>query len=77
MTGPDPRVTDVLIDGLLLDTSPYLSCDACFEQLDTYVEAIVADPEHRDVAMRLHLAACGACAEEAAALAELVQGRDG
>ena len=68
------RIPAETIDGLLLDTSPYLSCDECFEQLDTYVEKVVADPNYRDVAMQIHLDGCGACAEEAATLIELVTG---
>lgn len=72
MTTPDPRLTHDVVEGLLLDTDPYLSCDECFERLDTYVEQVTSDPERRDLAMEVHLRGCGACAEEAAALAELL-----
>lgn len=72
MTRSHPRLTDAVIDGLLLDTSPYLSCDECFEQIDTYVEKMLRDPAHQDVPMQVHLAGCGACAEEAATLTELL-----
>ena len=58
---------------LLADTSPYLSCDNCFERIDEYVERTLADPQVRDVAMEAHLAGCGACAEEAEALRELLR----
>lgn len=61
-----------LLDNLLLNTSPYLSCDACFEQLDIYVERLFTNPNYTDLAMQVHLAACGACAEEAATLMELL-----
>lgn len=60
------------VDGLLLDTSPYLSCDDCFDRIDTYVEQILADPSRVDVAMQVHLKGCGACAEEAEALLDLL-----
>lgn len=60
------------LDELLRDDNPYLSCDACFDQLDAYVERLVADPSHTDLAMQVHLAACGACAEEAATLIDLL-----
>ncbi|MDT0203098.1 hypothetical protein [Nocardioides sp. AE5] len=72
MNHHEPRLTAAAIDGLLLDTSPYLSCDDCFDQIDTYVERLLADPEHRDLPMQVHLRACGACAEEAEALLELL-----
>lgn len=61
-----------MIASLLADTEPYLSCDDCFARIDQYVERRLADPEHDDVLMRTHLAGCGACAEEAEALRELL-----
>lgn len=60
------------IAGLLADTSPYLSCDECFARLDEYVERRLTDPSHQEPAMDAHLVGCGACAEEADALMELV-----
>jgi hypothetical protein len=60
------------ISSLLTDTTPYLSCDGCFAQLDEYVERRIADPDYEDPAMKAHLAGCGACAEEAETLRELV-----
>lgn len=66
------RLTPEMIASLLVDTSPYLSCDDCFARIDEYVERHVADPEHDDAAMEAHLAGCGACAEEAAALEDLL-----
>ncbi|MEU3014014.1 hypothetical protein [Nocardia asteroides] len=61
------------IASLVADTSPYLSCDECFARLDEYVESVCADPRYDDLAMRTHLAGCGACAEEARALRELIE----
>ena len=60
------------IASLLADTDPYLSCDDCFARLDVYVERRLADPDYEDLAIRAHLTGCGACAEEAATLAELL-----
>ncbi|MFS3130350.1 hypothetical protein ACLM5J_18255 [Nocardioides sp. Bht2] len=77
MTAAKRHLIDGLVDRLLLDTTPYLSCDACFDLLDGYVEAKVADPEHRDAALQVHLQGCPACAEEAAALTELVLSQEG
>lgn len=72
MTTPHQHILATALDGLLLDTSPYLSCDDCFDQLDTYVEQVLANPDHQDIPMQVHLQACGACAEEAATLTELL-----
>jgi hypothetical protein len=75
-SNPTPRpirdLTGEAISSLLLDTEPYLSCDDCFANLDHYVEQLRLNPKHRDVPMQVHLAACGACAEEAEALVELL-----
>ena len=72
MTEPTRGLSAETISSLLADTSPYLSCDDCFAQIDQYVERRMADPHYEDPAMRAHLAGCGACAEEAAALQELL-----
>ena len=63
--------------GLTLDTAPYLSCDDCFDLVDTYVEALLSDPDHDLPAMRTHLTGCAACAEEARSLLQLVAKQDG
>ena len=72
MTTSHQHIPATTLDGLLFDTSPYLSCDDCFDQLDTYVEQILANPDHQDIPMQVHLKACGACAEEATTLTELL-----
>ena len=74
MTHRTPGLSAETVAGLLADTSPYLSCDACFDQLDEYVERLVADPLHDDPAMRAHLTGCGACSEEAEAMLDLLRG---
>lgn len=73
MTDPKRGLSAETIDKLLADTSPYLSCDDCFAQVDQYVERTSADPHYKDAAMAAHLAGCDACAEEAQALRELLR----
>ncbi|HET7690078.1 MAG TPA: hypothetical protein VFK41_06855 [Nocardioidaceae bacterium] len=68
-----PRRGDA-VASLLADTDPYLSCEECFDRLDQYVEQLLRDPASQDVAMRTHLLACAACAEEADSLLELISG---
>jgi hypothetical protein len=72
MTTSTPRSSDDVVAGLIADTSPYLSCDECFERLDEYVETRSRNPEHTDAAMDAHLHGCAACHEEAEGLLELV-----
>lgn len=63
------------VDALVLDTTPWLSCDECFERMDTYVESLLSassDHDHPDPAMAKHLAGCGACDEEAQSLMALL-----
>ncbi|MEO7422301.1 MAG: hypothetical protein ABIU87_07895 [Ornithinibacter sp.] len=74
---PGPPLNLPAIDALLLDTTPYLSCDGCFEQVDSYVEALVHDPAHENQAMETHLRGCRACTEEADGLVQLLGGHAG
>jgi hypothetical protein len=72
MTEPTRCLSAETITSLLADTSPYLSCDDCFAQLDEYTERRIADPHFEDPAMSAHLTGCSACTEEAEALQELL-----
>jgi hypothetical protein len=75
MTSPPRRLTDRVISLLTLDTEPWLSCDGCFDLMDVYVETVIADPQTAAMEeMRVHLAGCPACAEEAESLLDLVAG---
>ncbi|WP_200947779.1 MULTISPECIES: hypothetical protein [unclassified Phycicoccus] len=56
----------------MLDTTPWLSCDECFERMDTHVEALLRDPGHHDLAMDRHLQGCAACQEEVQSLRALL-----
>ena len=53
-----------------------IGCDACFEQLDQYVELELAgqDPEEVVPGLRAHLDGCPACREEHESLRALVSG---
>jgi len=62
---------------LTLNTEPFLSCDDCFHLVDRYAEALLSDPDYDLPAMRVHLAGCAACAEEAHSLIRLVAEQDG
>jgi anti-sigma factor RsiW len=55
-----------LLNRLLGPGEPELSCEACFDELDRYVDLELAGAEaDREIpGMRAHLAGCPACAEE-------------
>jgi hypothetical protein len=60
---------------LLGPAGPELSCEACFEQLDEYVEAELAgaDADGLVAGMREHLDGCPACREDHESLRALVE----
>jgi len=62
------------IDRLLANTEPWLSCDDCFEQIDVAVEDALGSTASLTETVRVHLAACPVCHEEAQSLAALVAG---
>jgi hypothetical protein len=63
------------IDRILGPSAPELDCDACFEQLDRYVELELAgqDAEAAVPGMRPHLQGCPACSEEHDSLVALLR----
>jgi anti-sigma factor RsiW len=67
---------DRLLARLLGPSDPELTCEECFELLDSYVEAELAgaDADERVPGMRAHLSGCPACAEEHDSLRALVSG---
>lgn len=70
MTSPahlDPRV----VDALLVDSEPYLSCDDCFDMVDGALTGLLESDGALDEPFRTHLAACKVCHEEAVSLIEL------
>ena len=72
------RDPDCLLKRLLGPAGPELGCEECFDLLDVYVEAELADadPDARVPGMRAHLEGCPACAEEQASLRELLSAQD-
>jgi predicted anti-sigma-YlaC factor YlaD len=67
-------VSDERIARLLGPSGPEVSCEACFELLDEYVDLEVAgeDADARLPGMREHLRGCPACREDHASLRDLV-----
>jgi hypothetical protein len=64
-----------LIDAVLGPAGPQLTCDACFERLDRYVELELAghDADAMVPGMRSHLIGCPACGEDHASLRALLR----
>ena len=73
MKRPDLKQT---LDRLLGPAGPEVGCDACFEQLDRYVELELAgkDVEALIPGLKAHLDGCPACREEHESLRALVSG---
>jgi hypothetical protein len=63
------------IAALLGPGEPEVTCDACFEELDRYVELELAgaDAEAAVPGMRAHLVGCPACGEDHASLLAYVR----
>jgi hypothetical protein len=63
-----------LLDGLLGPEGQELTCEACFDELDRYVELELAgeDADASVPGMRAHLAGCPACREEHESLVDLL-----
>jgi hypothetical protein len=63
------------LDRLLGPEQPEIGCDACFEELDRYVELEVTgkDADAAVPGLRAHLEGCPACREEHDSLLALVR----
>ena len=71
----EPRDLNDVVGRLLGPAGPEIGCDACFEELDRYVELAVAG-EDADAAvpgLRPHLEGCPACREEHDSLLALIR----
>ncbi len=70
------RDTAALLGALLGHVGPELGCDACFDEIDRYVNAELAgrDADAEVPGMAAHLAGCPACREEHDALRALAGG---
>jgi hypothetical protein len=73
MQGPDLKQTLVRLLG---PAAPEVACDACFDELDRYVELELAgaDTAAAIPGLRAHLDGCPACREEHESLLALVGG---
>jgi hypothetical protein len=66
VSDPGPHRFADLLGGLLGPADPELTCEACFEHLDRYVEIELFghDADAAVPGMRAHLQGCPACAED-------------
>jgi hypothetical protein len=71
MNGHPPPTPEAILC-LTLVTDPWLSCDNCFDQIDTAVEALIVHGTRLDEPFRVHLIGCSACYDEALGLAQLI-----
>ena len=67
-----------LLERLLGPSAPQVSCEECFEQLDTFVELELAgaDAEAAVPGMSAHLQGCPACAEDHESLLAFVRSNE-
>lgn len=66
-------VTERTARSLVRSTEPYLSCEECLHLTDQYVDALAASDTTADwTVLEVHLAGCGACADEVESLHALV-----
>jgi hypothetical protein len=74
MSPHEGRLSRAVVESLTLDTEPWLSCEECFELMDSYAEAVVtgAEPRRRHD-IEVHLRACPACFEEVESLVALLR----
>ena len=65
---------DEIFGRVLGSGEPELTCELCFDELDRYVELMLAgEPaDERVPGMRAHLEGCPACAEDFRSLRDLV-----
>lgn len=67
-----PSLSDEQAKRFVVDTSPWMSCDECFDHLDEYVELPEATTTEWLPAMSAHLTGCQACREEVESLVILI-----
>jgi len=71
MTG-HVQLSSEAIARLTADTEPWLSCDDCFDQVDSAIEGLLDSTAPLAEPLRVHLRGCAACLEEAQSLAALI-----
>lgn len=71
MSTPDQPLTAAQAESLTATSEPWLSCDDCFDRVDGYADALISGRGGLDEPLRVHLAGCPACHEEAESLISL------
>lgn len=66
-----PRFTPDQVASLTAVAEPWLSCDDCFTDLDNCIDVLLDGTGPIDEPLRVHLARCAACLEEAETLLTL------
>lgn len=74
---PEEPLTAAQAERLAATSEPWLSCDDCFDRIDSYVDALIRDGSGLDEPLRVHLARCPACFEEAQSLISLAASDQG
>lgn len=64
-------LTPEQVERLIADTEPWLSCDECFDQIDSYVDNLAGGASDLGEPLRVHLINCAVCHEEAESLITL------
>lgn len=77
MSTPDKPLTGAQADSLAAPSEPWFSCEDCFDHIDGYVDALIGGGRGIDEPLRVHLARCPACYEEAESLISLAAGDQG
>lgn len=67
----DLHLTADQVSKLVANTEPWLSCDGCFEEIDVAVEALLYGAYFLTEPLRVHLARCAVCHDEAETLITL------
>lgn len=75
----DRPTTHETLGRLLGPSGPELGCDACFDELDRFVELELAGVDAGEAipGLEAHLAGCPACREEHDSLLALARGESG
>jgi hypothetical protein len=68
MTRDGRRLSAAAVQRLTTEAEPWLSCDDCFDQVDTFIELVLSGATALPAAMQAHLRGCSACEEEARSL---------
>ncbi|MGH3439756.1 MAG: hypothetical protein ACRDRN_25300 [Sciscionella sp.] len=74
MTRRNTNLAPDTIRRLTTNSGPWMSCDECFDEIDRYIDTVLAGDTRISPQLRAHLTGCGACFEEAWSLLLLAAG---